>query len=102
MNAAERQMRAKIGAHTNWANTVNRSARTLPARMAMEAKFVREADPENKLAPAERVRTAGTELQRFTRWPYRQDARCLPAKSRPPTGRMSSIYRSQLAHYQIL
>ena len=58
MNAAERHMRAKIGAHTSWANTVNRSARTLPARMAMGAKFAREADPDNKLTPAERARTA--------------------------------------------
>jgi hypothetical protein len=44
MNAAERQMRARIAGHTSWANTVNRSARTLPARIALEEKFARIGD----------------------------------------------------------
>jgi hypothetical protein len=51
-------MVAQIAAHESWARTENRSARTLPARMALEEKFVREADPHNKLAPAERARAA--------------------------------------------
>jgi hypothetical protein len=55
---AERRLRSQIGAHASWARTENRSARTLPARLAMEAKFAREADPENVLTPAERARAA--------------------------------------------
>jgi hypothetical protein len=34
----------RIGAHVSWANTVDRSARTAPARAALEAKFLSEAD----------------------------------------------------------
>lgn len=37
-------MRAAIAAHTSWANTTDRSARTAPARAALEAKFLEEAD----------------------------------------------------------
>jgi hypothetical protein len=32
-----------IGAHESWANTVDRSARTAPARAAREAKFLAAA-----------------------------------------------------------
>jgi hypothetical protein len=34
---------ARIAAYTSWANTADRSARTLPARDGLEAKFLREA-----------------------------------------------------------
>jgi hypothetical protein len=37
-------MRGRIGGHTSWANTLDRSARTAPARAALEAKFLTEAD----------------------------------------------------------
>lgn len=39
----ERRMAASIAAHTSWANTTNRSARTAPARRALEAKFLEQA-----------------------------------------------------------
>lgn len=39
-NAADRQVIAQIAAHTSWANTENRSARTAPARHALEQKFL--------------------------------------------------------------
>lgn len=32
-----------IGAHISWANTVDRSARTAPARAALDAKFLEQA-----------------------------------------------------------
>lgn len=41
---AERRLRASIAAHDSWANTENRSARTAPARRALEEKYLREAD----------------------------------------------------------
>lgn len=40
---AERQLAARIAAHESWANTENRSARTAPARAALEAKFLAAA-----------------------------------------------------------
>jgi len=33
----------RIVAHTSWANTENRTARTAPARAALDAKFLEEA-----------------------------------------------------------
>lgn len=39
----ERQLVASIAAHTSWANTENPTARTAPARAALEAKFLAEA-----------------------------------------------------------
>ncbi len=40
---AERRLAARIGAETSWANTENRSARTAPARAALDAKFLAQA-----------------------------------------------------------
>lgn len=40
---AERRMRAQIAAHTSWANTENRAARTNNARRALDAKFLEQA-----------------------------------------------------------
>lgn len=33
-----------VGAHISWANTTDRSARTAPARAALEQKFLDQAD----------------------------------------------------------
>jgi hypothetical protein len=40
---SERSFRAKIAVHTSWANTADPTARTAPARAALEAKFLAEA-----------------------------------------------------------
>lgn len=56
--AAERRLNGRIGAHKSWAQTENRSARTLPARMGLLAKFEREVDPNNELLPSERQKRA--------------------------------------------
>lgn len=37
------QLAGRIGAHTSWANTTDRSARTAPARAALDAKFLDQA-----------------------------------------------------------
>lgn len=37
---SERQLAASIAAHSSWANTANRSARTAPARAARDQKFL--------------------------------------------------------------
>lgn len=40
MSASERSLRASIAAHESWANTDDRSARTAPARAALDRKFL--------------------------------------------------------------
>ena len=41
---SERKLVASIAAHESWANTKNRSARTAPARAALDQKFLDAAD----------------------------------------------------------
>lgn len=41
--AAERVLSSRIAAHTSWAKTTDRSARTAPARAALDAKFLEQA-----------------------------------------------------------
>lgn len=47
---AERRLRAQIAAHTSWANTPDRSARTAVARAARDAKFLEAADGDPERA----------------------------------------------------
>jgi hypothetical protein len=58
LSPAEKSLYAQIGAHESWARTVDRTARTAPARKAMLDKFEREVDPDGKLLPAERAKRA--------------------------------------------
>lgn len=51
-------MRAKLAAHTLWATTADRSARTAPAPRAYMKRFERDVDPDGTLDPAERARRA--------------------------------------------
>jgi hypothetical protein len=44
MKESERKLLASIAAHTSWANTDDRSARTAPARAALERKFLDAAN----------------------------------------------------------
>jgi hypothetical protein len=55
---AERRIAAQIAAHESWAQTENRSARTLPARNALLDKFEKQVDPDGTLLPAERAKRA--------------------------------------------
>lgn len=41
---SERRLTASAAAHVSWANTANRTARTAPARAALDAKFLAQAD----------------------------------------------------------
>jgi hypothetical protein len=43
MDDTERHLAARIAAHESWAKTENRSARTAPARAALDAKFLEQA-----------------------------------------------------------
>lgn len=55
---SERSLCAQIAAHTSWAKTENRTARTEKARRAMLDKFENEVDPDRTLPPAERAKRA--------------------------------------------
>jgi len=44
VTASEKVLHAKIAAHESWANTLDRTARTAPARAALDAKFLAQAD----------------------------------------------------------
>jgi hypothetical protein len=46
----QRTLRARLAAHTSWANTTDRSSRTANARKAFEDKFLAEADGDPKRA----------------------------------------------------
>ena len=43
MSKSLTSLRASIAAHESWAQTENRSARTAPARAALDAKFLEQA-----------------------------------------------------------
>lgn len=50
----KRALAARIAAHTSWALTPDRAARTRPARDAFLARFEKQVDPDNVLTPQER------------------------------------------------
>ena len=43
MSESELSLLGRLGAHASWANTKDRTARTAPARAALEQKFLDEA-----------------------------------------------------------
>lgn len=65
MNQDERTARAKLGAHTSWANTPNPTARTEAARKAADDRFEKQVDPEGVLPPEERARRAAHARKAF-------------------------------------
>lgn len=46
----ERRLAASIAGHQSWANTTDRTARTAPARQALERKFLEAAGGDAKRA----------------------------------------------------
>ncbi len=44
LNETERSLLGRLGAEISWANTIDRTARTAPARAALDQKFLDEAD----------------------------------------------------------
>lgn len=56
VSSSERVLAASIAAHESWARTEDRSARTAPARRALDARFLEQAggDPQR----AEHLRKA--------------------------------------------
>lgn len=50
LTPTELSLRGQIAAHTSWANTLDRSARTANARKAFRDKFLTEADGDPQRA----------------------------------------------------
>jgi hypothetical protein len=55
---AERSLRSRAAVHTSWANTADWSARTAPARAAMDRRFEDQVDPDRVLPPELRAKRA--------------------------------------------
>ena len=58
LTPAERKLRGQIAANVSWGNTIDRSARTAPARRAADERFEREVDPDGILPPEVRAKMA--------------------------------------------
>lgn len=58
LTPSERKLRASLAAHTSWANTEDRTARTAAGRRAMLDKFEQQVDPDGTLDPVERAKRA--------------------------------------------
>lgn len=58
LTPSERSLLGQLAAHTSWARTEDRAARTAKARQAALARFEREVDPNCELPPAERAKRA--------------------------------------------
>jgi hypothetical protein len=63
MTPEQRRLRSQAGAHTMWANTLDRTARTAAARKAAMDRFERQVDPDGALSPAERAKRADNARQ---------------------------------------
>ena len=55
---AGKDINRRIAAEISWSRTIDRSARTRPAREAFLKRFEREVDPDGQLPPDERYRRA--------------------------------------------
>lgn len=58
MTPGQRSRRARVAAHTSWARTTDRTARTTPATQAFLARFEQHVDPDGTLPAEERQRRA--------------------------------------------
>jgi len=77
-----RQLIGAIGANVSWSRTVDRTARTAPARQAFDRRFELEVDPDGVLPEAERLRRA-----EYARKAYFQRLALKSAAARKRSGR---------------
>ena len=64
-NPAERALVARLGAHTKWARTTDRSVATAAARKGLLDRFEREVDPDGVLNPRDRAVLAESARKAF-------------------------------------
>jgi hypothetical protein len=55
MTPEQRALYGRIGAHTRWAKTDDRSAATAPARKAFADRWEKQVDPDGLLSPRDRA-----------------------------------------------
>jgi hypothetical protein len=60
LTPSQRALRARMAAHASWARTIDRSARTGPARQAALDRFERQVDPDGRLSIEERAKRAAS------------------------------------------
>ena len=63
LSPQERTLRASLAVHTMWSKTVDRTARTQPARDAFRKSFEKKVDPDSKLDLATRSKMAENAYQ---------------------------------------
>lgn len=65
MTPEERALRARLAAHTSWAATSDRAARTASARRAFRDRFADMVDPNHELPESERQERAESARRAF-------------------------------------
>ena len=91
MTESDRSLQGRIGANISWANTRDRTARTAPARAALEQKFLDQAGGD----PVRAAHLRKAYFQRLALKSPRRDGRAatmLPERERHPgTNRAADI-----------
>ncbi|GGQ48527.1 hypothetical protein Saso_46980 [Streptomyces asoensis] len=64
MNPQERSLRARLAAHTSWANTLDPASRTAKARAAAAGRFEKQARELHPGATDEQIARAAEHLKR--------------------------------------
>lgn len=64
MNAEQRKLRAQLGAHTSWANTLDRTKRTAAGSRAAEARFEKQAREMHPDATDEQIAQVAESLRK--------------------------------------
>ena len=65
MTPSQRSLRASMASDASWANTQDRTARTLPARMAALRRFEKLVDPDGVLPEHQRLLMAESARKSF-------------------------------------
>lgn len=91
MSAEQRRLRGQIAAHTSWAKTEDRSARTRNARAKFDERFEREVDPDRKLPPAERARRAEYARKAYFQRLAAKSAKARSAKKSATAGKKETV-----------
>jgi hypothetical protein len=79
------RIQAAAAAHDSWWRTIDRSARTKPARDALLAKFEREVDPAGLMSPADRRKAAEDKRRTHLVCASQMGVAARRAKARPRT-----------------
>jgi hypothetical protein len=87
LTPAQRTLLAQAAAHSSWAKTTDRTARTEPARRAALSRFEREVDPDEQLDATERQRRAESARRAYFRYLAVRSARA--RGNRSATGAVS-------------